>query len=234
MTQAGLIDYFIFFSLSLSRSHLFFGSGVGQKPSVIEIGFLVVTFFVMIHIVFHILQHYLILDGHKKPLSEEQIKEQPNFNKLILDMHFSPLKETSKNNSFLIRNHSLIKMVRLLLALLVILIGQNYPTFCIVKPLIITLGWVPLSGYWIYYQLFVGLMERKIEGAAMILSELFTSCLLIFLSIIALLKTDNTIEFFTSAVIFCLIGGVVSELIVGILGIIFEIRGKCKKKNKLK
>lgn len=66
----------------------------------------------------------------------------------------------------------------------------------------------------------------------MVSSEMFTSLLLINLSIIALFKVFNHTTFFTNAAVFCLLGGVISELVVGVLGICFEVTKKCRKKKE--
>jgi hypothetical protein len=100
------------------------------------------------------------------------------------------------------------------------------------KPLIITLFWIPLSGYWIYNELKYGMMERKIEGYAMVASEFFTSMLLLFLSIIGIFKVYTKTKFFTNGAIVCLLGGVISEVLIGVLGIMFEVIGKLKKRFK--
>ncbi len=151
---------------------------------------------------------------------------------MIMDMHITPLKSKMKKFSFFIRNHSFLKQVRFLSALVIIIIGQNYPSYCSVKPLIICLGWLPLSTYWIYQEVTQGMMLRKIEGYAMIFSEFFTSMLLVFLSIIGLFKIHEKTDFFTNGAIICLIGGVASEVLLVVFGIIFEVCSKCKKKKK--
>lgn len=232
MTQAGIIDYFIFFSLNLSRSHLFMGKGAAVGPNFLEVFFFIVTILISVQVLTHLLQHFLTLTANKRKLKQEDIEKMPTLQKMIMDMHFTPLKVDKRNDVFLIRNQSFLKQVRLLVALMMILVGQNYPTYCQCKPLLICLMWVPLSSYWIYHEVSRGMMERKIEGYAMIGSELFTSLLLLFLSIIGLFKVYNSTTFFTNAAVFCLLGGVISELTIGVLGIVFEIKEKCKKKNK--
>lgn len=123
MTQAGIIDYFIFFSLNLSRCHLFFLPGVNTKPKFVEVFFFLITFLISVVVMLHILQHFLILSRNDKRLTEKEIEELPIIEGMIMDMHITPLKHKMKKNSFLIRNQSFLKQIRLLGALMVIIVG---------------------------------------------------------------------------------------------------------------
>ena len=123
MTQAGLIDYTIFVSLNWSRTHLFFLPGVNTKASATEICFLIVTCIVGVQVTLHILLHFIYMNKHKVRLSDEQIEDLPIVEGMIMDMHITPLKSKMKKYSFFIRNHSFLKQVRFLSALIIIIVG---------------------------------------------------------------------------------------------------------------
>jgi hypothetical protein len=104
MTQAGLIDYFIFCSLNLSRCHLFMLPGVNTKPKFVEVFFFLVTIAVNVQVALHIMVHFQHLLKNKKRLTPEQIEELPIVEGMIIDMHISPLKPDLKKFNFFIRN----------------------------------------------------------------------------------------------------------------------------------
>lgn len=104
MTQAGIIDYFIFFSLNLSRSHLFLQTGVNESPSFLEVFFFIVTILISVQVLTHLMQHFLYLTANKRKLKEADIDAMPTLQRMIMDMHFTPLKEDKRNDTFLIKN----------------------------------------------------------------------------------------------------------------------------------